>query len=127
MKLFVFFPGSLRFHILLNCIFVSMSAYRVHIVTLCPKFPSPKFLFYFRVQPEYLLRCDTLYCPDYLRRAQGGNTLYQKMDMILVCSNLYKLNLIPFQYLKAYLLQTIINCFRKNNSPILCRTYIIIQ
>src|SRR3954462_7799912 len=69
MKLFVFFFSSLRFDILMNCIFVSMSAYCVHIVALCPKFPSPKLLFYFRVQPENLLRCDTLYCPNYLHRA----------------------------------------------------------
>src|ERR1039457_741946 len=127
MKLFVFFLGSLRFDILLNCIFVPMSAHRVHIVSLCPKFPTPKFLFYFRVEPQYLLRCDTLYNPDYLGRAQHGNTLYQKMDMILVSSNLYKINLVPFRYLKAYFLQTFINCFRKNNSTILCRAYVMIQ
>ena len=127
MKLFVFFLGSFGFDILLNCIFVPMFAHRVHIVSLCPKFPTPKFLFYFRVEPENLLRCDTLYCPDYLGRAQHGNTLYQKMNMILVRSNLYKLNLIPFRYLQAYFLQTFINSFRKNNSPILCRTYVMIQ
>src|SRR5580693_6541733 len=126
MKLFVFFLGSLRFDILLNCIFVPMSAHRVHIVPLCPKFPTPKFLFYFWVEPEYLLRCNTLYSPDYLGRAQHGNTLYQKMHMIFVRSNLDKLNLIPFRYLKAYFFQTFINRFRKNNSPILCRTHVMI-
>ena len=113
MKLFVFFLGSLGFDILLNCIFVPMSAHHVHIVSLCPKFPTSKFLFFFRVEPQYLLRCDTLYIPDYLGRAQHGNTLYQKMDMILVRSNLYKINLVPFRYLKAYFLQTFINCFPK--------------
>src|ERR1017187_3111458 len=128
MKLLVFFLGSLRSDILLNCIFVPMSAHRVHIVSLCPIFPTPKFLFYFRVEPQYLLRCDTLYNPDYLGRAQHGNTLYQKMDMILVRSNLYKINLVPFRYLiKAYFLQTLINCLRKYNSTILGRTYMMIH
>src|ERR1017187_1707212 len=127
MKLYVFFLSSLRFEILLNCIVVPMSAYRVHMVSLCPKFPTPKFLFYFGVKPQYLLHRDTLYNPDYLGRAQHGNTLYQKMNMILVSSNLYKINLVPFRYLKASFLQTFINCFRKNNSTILCRAYVMIH
>src|SRR3954447_13060470 len=127
MKLFVFFFSSLRFDILMNCIFVSMSAYGVHIVALCPKFPTPKLLFYFRMQPENLLRCNTFYCPNYLRRTHRGNTLYQKMNMILVCSYLYKLHLVSFRYFNAYFLQAFINCFRKNNSPIFCRAHIMIQ
>jgi len=127
MKLFIFFLSSLGFDILLNCIFVPMSAHRVDIESLCPKFSTPKFLFYFRVEPQYFLRCDTLYNPDYVGRAQHGNTLYQKMNMILVRPNLYKINLVPLRYLKAYFLQTFINCFRKNNSTILCRTYVMIH
>ena len=122
----IFLFDSLGFDIVLNGVFISMPAYCIHIVALCPKFPTPKFLFYFRVQSENLFRCDTLYCPDYLRRAHRGNTLYQKMNMILVCSYLYKLNLVPLRYFHAYFFQAFINRFRKYNPTILCRTYIMI-
>src|SRR3954454_12181634 len=93
---FIFFFGSLRFDIVLNGVFVSMSAYGVHIIAFCPEFPSPKLLFYLRVQPENLFGRNTLYCPDYLHRAHRGYALNQKMNMIPVCSYLYKLHLVTF-------------------------------
>src|SRR3954454_12673409 len=81
---FIIFFSSLRFDILPNGVFISMSAYGVHIITLCPKFPTPELLFYFRTQFENLSCCDTFHSPDDLHWTQCRNTLDQKVDMIFV-------------------------------------------
>src|SRR5438128_5498607 len=92
----IFLFDSLRFDIVLNGVFIPMSADCIHIISFGPKFPTPKLLLYFGMQPENLFRCDTLDCPNYLCWAHRGNTLYQKMNMILVGSDLDKLHLISF-------------------------------
>src|SRR6476620_3128549 len=99
---FIFLFSSLRFDIMLNGVFISMSADCIHIVPLRPKFPTPELLFYFRMQFENLPCCDTFHTPNDLHCTQCRNTLNQKVDMILVCSNLNELYLISLRYLKTY-------------------------
>ena len=123
----VFFLKSLISNILRNSRLISKLAYRVNKISICLKFSAPKFGFYFRMLFENLLGCDTFQHGDNHCRTQLGNTLNQKMNMILVSANLQKVNLVPFLNFNANIFKRLIYCFAKHNSTIFGRTNKMIQ
>jgi len=116
---FIFFFCALGLHICLYGIFISMTPNRIDIVSFGPKLPTPKLLFHFWVKFENLFGRDALDSLDNLAWAHRWNTLYQKMNMVFIRSNFNELNLIALRYLKANVLQGLVNCLSENNSSIL--------
>src|SRR4030042_4880269 len=122
MYLFIFFFSALCLHICLYGIFIAMTTNCINIKSFCPKFTTPKFFLYFWMKLEYFFCRDTFYCLDYPCWTHHWYTLYQKMNVILIGSNLYKSYFKSFRNFKTNLLQTLINRFRKNYSTIFGRT-----
>ena len=123
----VFFLKPLITNVLRNSRLISKLADRVHEITICPKFSAPKLGFHFWVLFENLFGRDTFQHGDDYSRTQLGNTLNQKMNMILVCANLQKVNLVSFLNFHANIFQRLINCFAKDNPAIFGRTNKMIQ
>jgi len=76
---------------------------------------------------EDFFRCQAFDRPDDFRRTRTRNTLNQKMDMILVGSNLQKTNLISFLDSQTDVFQDTINLLVQNYFAILGRTDKMIQ
>jgi len=110
MYLFVFFFSTLTFYIRLYCRFIPMFTHSIYIKTFCPKLSTPELFFYFRVKSKYLFCSYALYYLNYFRGAIHRNTLYQKMNMIFICPNFYKINLITIGNTNANVFQTIVDC-----------------
>lgn len=109
MYLFVFFFSTLTFYIRLYCRFITMFTHSIDIKTFCPKLSTPKLFSYFWMKSKYLFCRYALYYLNYFRGTIHRNTLYQKMNMILICPNLYKTNLITLRNSNANFFQTIVN------------------
>lgn len=58
-----------------------------------------------------------------LCRAVVWYRLDEKMNMVMISSNLYKLNLVPFGYFKANFLKVCINVLSENNFSVFCRAH----
>ena len=123
----VFFLKPLVSNIFRDTRFISKFTNRIHKISICPKFATPQFLFYFRMFLEYFSRNYTFYHPDYLACTHFGNRLNQKMNMIFVCPNLKKMNLISLLNLKTDFFHRHINCFTNYNLSIFRWTNIMIQ
>src|SRR5659263_58285 len=123
----VFFLKPLVSNIFRDTRFISKFTNRIHKISICPKFTTPQFLFYFRMFLEYFSCNYTFYHPDYLARANFGNRLNQKMNMIIICPNLKKMNLVSLLNLKTGFFQSHINCFTDYNPSIFRWTNIMIQ
>ncbi len=124
---FIFFFCALGLHIGLYGIFISMTSNRIDIVPFGPELAAPKLLFYLQVKRENLFCRDTLDSLDNLAWTHRWNTLYQKMNVVVVGSNFNELNLIPLRYLKANVLQRQVNCFAEHNPPIFGWAYKVIE
>ncbi len=127
MNSFVFLFFSLSFNICLYAIFISMTTNRINIKTFCPKLTTPKFLLDFRMNFENLLCCNTFYRLNYPSWALHWNTLNQKMNVVIICTNFNKRNLKTLGNFKANYFQTLVNRFIEYNSAIFCRTHKMIQ
>lgn len=122
MYTFIIFFGALFLYIFLYRVFIPMTANCTYIKPLCPKFTAPKLLLNFRMKSENLFGCDTLYCLDYSSGTIHRNTLNQKMNMIFICTNLYKDYFKSLRKFKADFFQTTVNCFCENYSTVFGRT-----
>ena len=85
---------TLVLDVLPDHVLISMLAHRACEVPICPKLPTPELFLHLRATLENLARRQTLeqrydFC-DRVRR----NGLNQKVHVIFVCPNLYKLHLI---------------------------------
>lgn len=49
------------------------------------------------------------------------------MNVVMISTNLHKLNLVPLGYLKANIFKVCINIFGKNHSSVFCRAYQMIK
>jgi hypothetical protein len=96
-------------------------------ISICPKFSSPKFGLNFRVFLKYLFCYNTFQNCNYRRWTHLGNRLNQKMNVIVVCSDLQKVYLISLLNLYTYYLHCLIYRFAEYNSAIFGRTYKVIQ
>jgi len=94
----------------------------IHKVAIGPKFPTPQFFLHFRMFLENLTCCQAFHHRNDLSWAHSRYALYQEMDVIFVNSNLQKMDLVSFRYLKTDIFQTLINCFAENHPAILCWT-----
>ena len=127
MNSFIFLFFSLSFYICLYAIFIPMTTNRINIKTFCPKLSSPKFLFNLWMKFENLLCCNAFYHLNYPRWTLHWNTLNQKMNVVIICTNLNKRNLKTLGYLKANFSQTIVNSGVEYNSTVFGRTDKMIQ
>ena len=96
-------------------------------ISICPKFPSPKFGLHFRMFLKYLFCCNTFQNRDDARCTHFWNRLYQKMNVIFICPDLQKMYFISLLNLHTYFLQSFIYCFTEDHSAIFGRTYKMIQ
>ena len=117
---------SLAFYIICYGSFVAIAANGVNVISTCPEFSTPKYFLSFRVFQEYFSRRNTLYRLHNFFRPQYGHTLHQKMHMIVINSNFYKMNLVPLSYPNTYIVQTFRYCFCKYFSPLFCRAYNVV-
>lgn len=108
MELFIFLLSALGLYVFLNGIFISMTTNGTNIKAFCPKFSSPKFRLNFWMELEDLLGCYAFHYLNNLRWIHRRNTLYQKMNMILIRAYFNENYLIPVRYFQANRLQTLI-------------------
>src|SRR5680860_242752 len=111
MNSFIFLFFSLSFNIGLYAIFISMTTDRSNIKPFCPKLTSPKILFHLWMKFENLLCCNAFYRLNYPCWTLHWNTLNQKMNVVIICTNLNKRNFKTLGNLKAYFFQTRVNRF----------------
>ena len=123
----VFFLKPLISNVFRNTCLISKLANCIHKISIRPKFTSPQLFFHFRMILEYFSSYYTFYHPDKFAGTLFWNRLNQKMNMILVCPNLKKVNLIAFFNLKTNFFHRYINRFTEDNPSILCRTNKMIQ
>ena len=123
----IFFLQPLIMNISRNTCLVLKLADCVDKISICPKFPSPKFGLHFRMFFKYLFCYNTFQNRDDVRCTHFGNRLNQKMNMIFVCPDLQKVYLISLLNLNADFLQCLIYCFAEYHSAIFGRTYKMIQ
>jgi len=105
----VFFFYSLFLDIFGDDVLGPMLTDRVHEVTLPPKLPAPELLFHFGASFENFPGYDALYHRDNLCYAVRGNALDQKMNVVLVGTDLQKPNLVSFFNLPARLRQSLVD------------------
>ena len=82
---------------------------------------TPKQFLYFWMPYEYLFRRYTLYDPHYLTRCFGWDTLDQKMYMVLISSNFYKLYLVSLTDSYTRLFQRLFYLLGKYLPTVFCR------
>lgn len=116
MKRFVFLPFTLILDIGGHGFFTAMLSNRRDIVTVRPKLPAPELFLHLRYSGEDLSCRDTFHDTNDLRRMVGRNRLDEKVDMVFVCSDFEKVNLIPKGERKAYFLQDHVH-FLGNHDP----------
>ncbi len=128
MELFVVLLSLALFkNIFLNDFFVCILTYRINIIPVRPKLPSPKLLFHFRVKTEQFSRCYTFHNLYYRLSRHHRYTLYQKMNMVFICSNLQKMYFkSPFDIFTNFD-QAFCNFIRQYISPIFYWTNQMIQ
>jgi len=127
MQFLIILFQSLFFHVFRNTFLVTKLTNRIDEITLRPKLPAPKCLLHRCYSLEYLAGYYTL---DRLYNFLGAihrDRLNQKMNMILIHTYFQKVNLISLRYFQTNIFQLSINLVRKNHSPILCRTYQMVQ
>ncbi len=120
--MYLFILGlSLVLEVFLYNLLIRILPDRIDIIPARPKFATPKQVLHLRMKPENLLRRNALDRSDYLFRSIQRNTLNQKMNMVAIKTNLQKMNIVAFLYIKANLLERSGNRFVKNSSPIFDR------
>jgi hypothetical protein len=88
MQLRIAFFTALLLNILANDFFIPMTAYSTDEIAFGPKFATPQTLFDSRDAVKDLSSRETFDRLDNLGRAIARHRLHQKMDMILVGTNL---------------------------------------
>jgi hypothetical protein len=117
---------SLAFDIIRYHSFIAVTTNSVDVVSACPNVSTPKYFLNFRMSLEYFFSCNTFYQLHYILWTSHWNTLNQKMHMIFINPNFYKMYLVPFSYPYTYYFQTLRDSFRKYFSPVFCRTYDVV-
>ena len=118
---------ALAFHILGYHVFIAISPNRIDIVATRPKVTAPQQFLHFRMLLENLSPCNTFYCLHNISWTHHWHTLYQKMYMVFINSNFYKMYFISLAYPNTCFFQRFSHLFRKNLSPVFCRANNMIQ
>ena len=127
MQYSVFLFNSLVSDVLCYTCFVSKLANCIDKISISPKLSAPKFGFHFRMLFEYFFSRDTLQHRYNTCGTILGNRLNQKMNMILVCSNFQKTNIVSLFNFQTNLLKRLINSFAEYNSSVLRWTHKMVQ
>ena len=117
---------SLAFYILADRILVPMFPNSACKVTVRPEFASPQLLFHFGTAPENFSCGEAFYHRYDLRYAICSNRLHQKMDMILIRTNLQKFHLVPILYFQTDFLDNVIHMIIKYGTPVLGRKHQVV-
>ena len=118
---------ALFIYIFLNSLLICVLAYGIYIISTSPKLPSPKLSLNFWMQPEKFFGRDAFYCLSYALYTQHRNTLYQKMNVVLISSDFNEKYFKPTLNIHANFNQTFFNLIRQHASPIFYRTNQMVQ
>jgi len=118
---------TLAFDIVGYHFFITISSNCVDIVAARPKVTAPQQFLHLRMLLENLSPCNTFYRLHNVFWTHHWYTLYQKMHMVFINSNLYKMYFIPFIYPNTYVFQCFSNVFCKNLSPVFYRADDVIE
>lgn len=114
-------------NIFLNNVYISIMTNCINIISTRPKITASELVFNFWVKAKEFFCRYTFYRSNYYFNRNFWNALDQKMNMIFVRANFYKMDFISFRNLLTYFNQTIFNWFRQNTSSIFYRTNQMIQ
>lgn len=89
MQLIVFF--ALILNILLYNFCAAILTNRIRIVSTCPETATPQCFLHFWKSVKNLSGCDAFYDPYHLFYRHRRHPLNQKMDVVFICVDLYKL------------------------------------
>ena len=127
MQLLIFLFPALLLYVLAYHLLVPVLPDRAYVISIRPQLPSPQLLLYLRAGRKYFSRRYTLYDLHYLLRTVHRHTLHQEMDVVFVCPNLKKCNLIPVANSQADLFEFLVYFGAKYNSSVLRRTDYVIK
>ena len=128
MELFInIFIFPLLKNISLNNLFICILTNCVNVIPISPKFTPPKLFLYFWMQSEKFSCCNAFHGLNYRFYRHHWDTLYQKMNMIIIRTNLCKMYFKPAFNIFTHFYQTLFNLFRQNTSTIFYRTNQMIQ
>jgi len=127
MQLLLNFFTALLPDILANDFFIAMTADRTDERTFGPEFATPQALFDRRDAAKDLAGRETFDHLDNFGWTIARNRLHQKMDMILVGTNLSKGHLIPLSHIQAYFFEYRVNLRVKDDPSILGRTHDVVE
>src|ERR1035437_1857161 len=126
-----FFISAFFFTLILNIhlynFFVCILANSINIISFSPKITAPQLIFNFWMKTKKLFCSDTFYRLNNAFHRHHWNTLYQKMNMIFICSNFNKMYFVSLCNIFTDLTQGLFNRFRQNTSSIFYRTNYMIQ
>ena len=125
--MYLMIPSTLLLHILFDHLFIAVLPDGVRVVAACPELSSPEHLLHLCMHAKYLPGGDTLDDLHDRLRWHHGHTLNEEMHVILIGSNLHKMNLVSFRNAHADLLQGILDCFGECLPPILRRAYYVVE
>ena len=123
MQLLLRFFTSLLLDILANDFFVAVTAYSTDAISFGPKFATPQALFDRRHAVKYLSDRQTFDHLDHCGRTRARDGLHTKMDMIFVCANRSKGDLIAFGDVQADVFAHRVDLRVKDDTSILGRTH----
>jgi len=96
-------------------------------VAVGPELTSPELFLDLGTSFEYFTSCETLDHLDHLGHAVGGHRLDQEMDMVFVCTDFQKLDLVAFFDIQAYVFEYLVNGLVKDYFSVLGREYQVID
>ena len=127
MQLDVFFLSSLRCNVALDFSFASVAADGADVIPVRPEFPAPEVLLDCGYPEENLASRDAFNRPDNLCRAIGRDGLHEEMDMVAICADLDKHEIIPHCNLQTDISERPVHFGREYRSPILGGAHDMIQ
>ena len=107
--------------------FIPILSNGIHIISACPKLPTPQLLIHLRMSSKYLF-CRYTFCYLYYSlRKHRWHALNQKMNMIFITANLYIVYFVSFTYSQAGLFKSLFHSFREHISSIFRWTNHMVQ
>ena len=106
MDLLVF--QALVFHVIFYGFLVTLGADCIDVITFCPEFSTPKHPFDLWLFLKNFSGGDAFDDLNNSGWTNGWDALDEKMNMILVGANLHKMNVVPFLYSKANILNYLV-------------------
>ena len=118
---------ALVLHVLSDLAFISVLAHGARKISVGPKLPSPQLLLHLWALLEYRSCRNALDHRHDLCHAIRWHRLHQEMHVILVCTNLQKLYLVPQLNSNTRLLEHHLNLLVYHYPAVLCREHQVIQ